>query len=107
MRAHGVRTSRGSLGCLCASYTARSPAVGGFRRARLFTDQDLPGCRIPVHEAAGADVSGAVLGVTGGAIKRALHLINLDDPAHQSFQVSARRNSPSRLSQTYHSSTIG
>ena len=43
----------------------------------------------------------------GGLIELSLHLINLDDPAHQSFQVSARRNSPSRLSQTYHSSTIG
>jgi hypothetical protein len=48
-----------------------------------------------------------VLGVMGGAIELALHLIDVDDPAHQSFQASARRNAPSRLSQIYHSSTIG
>jgi hypothetical protein len=60
-----------------------------------------------VHEAPSTDTGWTVLGVAGGTIKLALHFIDVDDFIHQSFQASARRNSPSRLSQTYHSSTIG
>jgi hypothetical protein len=43
-----------------------------------------------MYEAAGADVGGAVLGVVGGPIELALHFLNVDDPAHQSFQRVAR-----------------
>ena len=59
-----------------------------------------------MYEAAGADVGRAPLGVTGGPIELALHLVKVDDFSNQSFQLSARRNSPSKLSQTYHSSTV-
>src|SRR5215210_7473807 len=67
------------------------------------------GCRrrVTMNETASANIGRAVLGVARGFVELFLHFANVDDLAHQSFHASARRNSPSRLSQTYHSPTIG
>jgi hypothetical protein len=59
-----------------------------------------------MYETAGADVGGAMLGVASSSVELLLHFLNVENCVHQSFQDPAWRNSPSRLPQTYHSSTI-